>query len=66
MGTRHSARSTPAESDCNVASRSKSPGEKDPDAGRTLIEGFTGDAPVYSLLKHPRALGRALKSALRS
>jgi geranylgeranyl reductase family protein len=40
--------------------------EKDPDAGRTLIEGFTGDAPVYSLLKHPRALGRALKSALRS
>ena len=40
--------------------------EKDPDARRTLIEGFTGDAPVYSLLKHPKALGRALKTTLRS
>ena len=41
--------------------------EKDPDARRTLIEGFTGDAPVYSLLKHPKTLVRAFKeAALRS
>jgi len=40
--------------------------EKDPDARRTLVEGFTGDAPIYSLLKHPRALGRALMTAVRS
>ncbi|MCA1731025.1 MAG: hypothetical protein LC751_16995, partial [Actinobacteria bacterium] len=40
--------------------------EKDPDARRALIEGFTGDAPIYSLLKHPKVLGRALKSALWS
>ncbi len=35
--------------------------EKDPDARRTLVEGFTGDAPVYRLLKHPETLGRALR-----
>ncbi|MDQ4000333.1 MAG: NAD(P)/FAD-dependent oxidoreductase [Actinomycetota bacterium] len=35
--------------------------EKDPDARRTLVEGFTGDAPVYRLLKHPVTLGRALR-----
>ena len=40
--------------------------EKDPDARRALVEGFTGDAPIYSLLKHPKALGRALVSAVRS
>ncbi len=40
--------------------------EKDPGARRTLVEGFTGDTPIYSLLKHPKALGRALKSAVRS
>jgi len=40
--------------------------EKDPDARRTLVEGFTGDAPIYSLLKHPKTLGRAIKTALRS
>src|SRR5919202_674941 len=40
--------------------------EKDPDARRTLVEGFTGDAPIYSLLKHPKALGRALMTAVRS
>ena len=34
--------------------------EKDPGARRALMESFTGDAPVYSLLKHPRALARAL------
>lgn len=40
--------------------------EKDPDARRALIESFTGDAPIYSLLKHPKTLGRALKAALWS
>ncbi len=40
--------------------------EKDPDARRTLVEGFTGDTPIYSLLKHPKALGRALITAIRS
>ena len=40
--------------------------EKDPRARSTLIEGFTGDAPVYNLLKHPSALGRAIKTALQS
>ena len=39
--------------------------EKDPEARRALIEAFTGDAPVYTLLKHPRALGRAVKNAWR-
>jgi len=38
--------------------------EKDENARRTLIEGFTGDAPIYSLLKHPSALGRALRIAV--
>ena len=38
--------------------------EKDPHARRTLIESFTGDAPVYNLLKHPRALANALKDGL--
>ena len=35
--------------------------EKDGEASRALVESFTGDAPVYSLLKHPRAFGRALR-----
>jgi menaquinone-9 beta-reductase len=39
--------------------------EKDPDARRTLVEGFTGDAPIYSLLKHPRTLARALREGVR-
>ena len=38
--------------------------EKDQGARRTLLEAFTGDAPVYSLLKHPRALTRALKDGV--
>jgi len=38
--------------------------EKDPDARRTLVEGFTGDAPIYSLLKHPRVLANALKDGV--
>ena len=38
--------------------------EKDPAARRSLVEGFTGDAPIYSLLKHPRALATALKEGV--
>ena len=38
--------------------------EKDPGVRRALVESFTGDAPVYSLLKHPRALASALKDRL--
>jgi flavin-dependent dehydrogenase len=38
--------------------------EKDPDARRSLIEGFTGDAPIYSLLKHPRALATVLREGV--
>jgi menaquinone-9 beta-reductase len=38
--------------------------EKDTGARRTLVEAFTGDAPVYSLLKHPRTLTRALKDSV--
>jgi flavin-dependent dehydrogenase len=34
--------------------------EKEPEARRTLLEAFTGDAPVYNLLKHPRMFARAL------
>ena len=40
--------------------------EKDPQARRTLIKTFIGDAPVYSLLKHPKALANALKEGLLS
>jgi hypothetical protein len=39
--------------------------EKDPEARRTLVEGFVGDAPIYSLLKHPRTLAAALGSGIR-
>jgi hypothetical protein len=38
--------------------------EKDQEARQTLVEAFTGDSPVYSLLKHPRALTRALKDGV--
>jgi menaquinone-9 beta-reductase len=38
--------------------------EKDPDARRTLLETFTGDAPAYSLLKHPRMFARALQDSV--
>jgi hypothetical protein len=38
--------------------------EKDPNARRTLLEGFTGDAPIYSLLRHPRAVARALMESV--
>jgi geranylgeranyl reductase family protein len=33
--------------------------EDDPEASRTLISSFTGDAPIYTMLKHPAALARA-------
>ncbi|MGB3684111.1 MAG: NAD(P)/FAD-dependent oxidoreductase [Rubrobacteraceae bacterium] len=39
--------------------------EKDPKARNTLVEAFTGDAPVYSLLKHPRTLATALGETVR-
>jgi menaquinone-9 beta-reductase len=38
--------------------------EKDPDARLALIEGFTGDAPIYSLLKHPKTLARTARAAV--
>ena len=38
--------------------------EKDPEARRTLIESFTGDAPVYSLLKHPRLFATAVRDGV--
>jgi geranylgeranyl reductase family protein len=38
--------------------------EKDQHARQTLVEAFTGDTPVYSLLKHPRALTRALRDGV--
>jgi len=38
--------------------------EKLPEARRTLLEVFTGDAPVYSLLKHPRMLAKALRGGV--
>lgn len=38
--------------------------EKDTEARRTLVESFTGDAPVYSLLKHPRTLAKALRDGV--
>jgi geranylgeranyl reductase family protein len=39
--------------------------EKDPGARRALIEGFTGDAPIYSMLKHPKAIAGAVGGILR-
>ncbi len=39
--------------------------EKNPEARRTLMESFTGDAPVYSLLKHPMTLAIALREGVR-
>ena len=36
--------------------------ERDPRARNTLIEAFTGDAPAYSLLKHPKTFATALRS----
>jgi len=39
--------------------------EKDPAARRAIVESFTGDAPVYNLLKHPRTLASAAGQAIR-
>lgn len=39
--------------------------EKDSRTRRTLVESFTGDTPIYSLLKHPKALASALKDSIR-
>ncbi|MGB3635107.1 MAG: NAD(P)/FAD-dependent oxidoreductase [Rubrobacteraceae bacterium] len=39
--------------------------EKDPEARNTLVESFTGDAPVYNFLKHPRTLATALGTILK-
>lgn len=39
--------------------------EKDAEARRALVEAFTGDAPIYDLLKHPKALATALRTAIR-
>lgn len=36
--------------------------EKDPRARNTIIETFTGDTPVYSLLKHPKTFATALRT----
>ena len=38
--------------------------EKDVGLRRTLTETLTGDAPIYSLLKHPRALAGALRNGV--
>lgn len=38
--------------------------EKDPEARKTLVESFTGDTPVYSLLKHPKTLAAALRNVV--
>jgi geranylgeranyl reductase family protein len=38
--------------------------EDDKGARRALIESFTGDAPIYTMLKHPRALARAAGAAV--
>ncbi|MGH3090467.1 MAG: geranylgeranyl reductase family protein [Rubrobacteraceae bacterium] len=39
--------------------------ETDENARRTLIEGFTGDAPIYHILKHPKALANAAREVVR-
>ncbi|CAN5672585.1 NAD(P)/FAD-dependent oxidoreductase [soil metagenome] len=39
--------------------------EKDPRARNTLVETFTGDAPIYSLLKHPGTMATALREMVR-
>ncbi len=39
--------------------------EDDEGARRTLIASFTGDEPIYHMLKHPKALAAAAKRAIR-
>ncbi|CAN5741275.1 geranylgeranyl reductase family protein [soil metagenome] len=38
--------------------------ENDPAARKTLVESFTGDTPVYSLLKHPRTLATTVRGVV--
>ncbi|MDQ3863610.1 MAG: NAD(P)/FAD-dependent oxidoreductase [Actinomycetota bacterium] len=38
--------------------------EKEPAGRLSLVEGFSGDAPIYSLLKHPRMLAKALRDGV--
>lgn len=38
--------------------------ESDPAARRTLIESFTGDAPVYNFLKHPGTIANAVRTTV--
>lgn len=40
--------------------------ERDPKLRRTVIESFTGDAAVYSLLKHPTQLAHTLRELVRN
>jgi hypothetical protein len=40
--------------------------EADGASSRALVESFTGDAPVYSLLRHPATLAGALKEMVGS
>lgn len=39
--------------------------EKDPQARNTLVEAFTGDSPIYNLLKHPGTLATAVREMVR-
>lgn len=39
--------------------------EENEGARRTLIESFTGDAPIYHMLKHPKAIATAAKQVVR-
>ena len=39
--------------------------EKDSAARRTMLEIFTGDTPIYGLLKHPKVAAGALRDAAR-
>jgi hypothetical protein len=40
--------------------------EIDSAARRTMVEIFTGDTPIYGLLKHPKAAAAALRDAART
>jgi hypothetical protein len=40
--------------------------EKDSAARRTMVEIFTGDTPIYSLLKHPKIAAATLRDAART
>jgi menaquinone-9 beta-reductase len=39
--------------------------EKHPGARQALVESFTGDSPIYSMLRHPKALANALGDRIR-